>query len=426
MKRGLLTLALACCLATGLLRFELVAQEPSSTPSSTVKKPPAVSRELLRYDGKSFDEWRGLLQTELSPERRQVAVEAIADLGRQGYDREAAEALVQMLKAHADDLGASKAKNALFNSISAGIRRLDSEMTVALLAEVIRQGEEKEQEAAISICHGMGTRAKAAGPALLDAASDTNRSTIVRYRALFCATDVDRDAERLPAVFQESLDPAKSSLELRGHTLDIVWARINAVDAGDLPAKLFPLVVPCLDDQDENIRESAINILAASGQHIAGVLPELMEPLHRLDPEIAAMKNETESDRAARAEQRAASRPLYDDRYQILVEHAGLHSSAPLRDCFATLKSVERPFVLEVLGSVIEYKHDRSELRDLDSFFAGLAEDENSGVATASSTYRKKVTERLVEIGTNGERDVFEKLKAAKQQRERDSARRTR
>src|SRR5690606_12647361 len=47
----------------------------------------------LRYDGKSFDEWRSQWRNELKVEERIEAIKAMTAFGRAGYGREAAEAI---------------------------------------------------------------------------------------------------------------------------------------------------------------------------------------------------------------------------------------------------------------------------------------------------------------------------------------------
>lgn len=51
-------------------------------------------REELRYDGRSFRQWRRELQTELNPMRRAEAMRAFSAFGRNGYAKEAAGAIL--------------------------------------------------------------------------------------------------------------------------------------------------------------------------------------------------------------------------------------------------------------------------------------------------------------------------------------------
>jgi hypothetical protein len=53
-------------------------------------------KSALRYEGKTFDEWRTAWRTELSTQKRLEAVKALAAFGANGYGREAAEAILEV------------------------------------------------------------------------------------------------------------------------------------------------------------------------------------------------------------------------------------------------------------------------------------------------------------------------------------------
>ncbi len=56
-----------------------------------------TDRSSLRYEGKTFDQWRDAWQTELSPERRTEAVKALAAFGAHGHGKEAAAAILDIV-----------------------------------------------------------------------------------------------------------------------------------------------------------------------------------------------------------------------------------------------------------------------------------------------------------------------------------------
>ena len=60
-------------------------------PSIALAEP---SREELRYDGRSFRQWRRELMTELNPSRRAEAMRAFSAFGRHGYTKEAVGAIL--------------------------------------------------------------------------------------------------------------------------------------------------------------------------------------------------------------------------------------------------------------------------------------------------------------------------------------------
>jgi hypothetical protein len=57
-------------------------------------------KELLRYGGKNFDEWRTVLATDLKPEVRAEAIKALSAFGANGYGREATLAIVEAMRGY--------------------------------------------------------------------------------------------------------------------------------------------------------------------------------------------------------------------------------------------------------------------------------------------------------------------------------------
>ena len=77
----------------------------------------ATDNSPLRYDGKTFDEWRTAWKTELSTEKRLEAVKALAAFGANGYGKEAAEAIVEVAGQYDwTSLGENKAADELKNA----------------------------------------------------------------------------------------------------------------------------------------------------------------------------------------------------------------------------------------------------------------------------------------------------------------------
>lgn len=67
---------------------------PAST--STAQDAP-INREALRYDGKTFDQWRTYLHTELKPKLRVEAIEALTTFATNGYERDATRAIAKII-----------------------------------------------------------------------------------------------------------------------------------------------------------------------------------------------------------------------------------------------------------------------------------------------------------------------------------------
>src|SRR5205823_4782110 len=87
-RSGIVAVSLLLVFAWGVV---VLAEEKSADSARPAK-------EALRYDGKSFDEWRTTLLTELKPERRCEAIKALATFGVNGYGPEAAAAIVEAVR----------------------------------------------------------------------------------------------------------------------------------------------------------------------------------------------------------------------------------------------------------------------------------------------------------------------------------------
>jgi hypothetical protein len=86
------------------------------TQSGSVRNAPKTEprpRERLRYDGKTFAEWRDSLPTELNPDRLAQALRAMGTFGAQGYGAEAATIIMDFLRSRhipGVDFDAARAK----------------------------------------------------------------------------------------------------------------------------------------------------------------------------------------------------------------------------------------------------------------------------------------------------------------------------
>jgi hypothetical protein len=70
-------------------------------PSPAWGQPAGVKKEDLLYDAAPFDFWKDRLQTELKPERRIEAIQALAAFGVNGYGAEASAIIVDIARTYA-------------------------------------------------------------------------------------------------------------------------------------------------------------------------------------------------------------------------------------------------------------------------------------------------------------------------------------
>ena len=81
-----------------MIRVLLALLLLSCATSATWAQARLDQRDELRYDGSPFTYWESLLRTELKPEKRIEAVQALRAFGARGYAKEASVAIVELLK----------------------------------------------------------------------------------------------------------------------------------------------------------------------------------------------------------------------------------------------------------------------------------------------------------------------------------------
>jgi HEAT repeat protein len=93
--------AAACHADNGPPQARPAAGKKGSEPKD---RQPPVKKEDFRFDGKTFEQWRAYLSTELKPERRLEALDALKAFANNGYGKEAAAAALDAVKAYKGDL----------------------------------------------------------------------------------------------------------------------------------------------------------------------------------------------------------------------------------------------------------------------------------------------------------------------------------
>jgi beta-lactamase regulating signal transducer with metallopeptidase domain len=94
-------------------RDRQASKAAASSPASTPTVAPTPHKSALRYEGKSFDEWRSQWQTELSIEKRIDAIKALAAFGAHGYADEAAETILDVYSQYEPGFGNSDSPEGL-------------------------------------------------------------------------------------------------------------------------------------------------------------------------------------------------------------------------------------------------------------------------------------------------------------------------
>jgi hypothetical protein len=145
------------------------AASEKSDASTDASAKPSRQKRTVSYGGKSFDEWRTELLTDLEPETRVKALTALGAFGANGYAEEAAAAIGEVLKgeeAGDNHLVASAAFQALARCGAAAVPVLETQL-----------GRDRVRGDAVSALVNLAGSTDAVVPALLKIGddSDSNR-----------------------------------------------------------------------------------------------------------------------------------------------------------------------------------------------------------------------------------------------------------
>ncbi len=78
---------------------KLPPEQAATTPSlNLIEDANRPTREQLRYDGKSFEEWKNILHTEIKTERIAEAIKVITIFGSRGYEKTAVAEIADVLR----------------------------------------------------------------------------------------------------------------------------------------------------------------------------------------------------------------------------------------------------------------------------------------------------------------------------------------
>jgi len=106
----------------------------------------AATRPNKLYDGRTFEEWLTVIATERSPKRLGEAVTAVAVLGKDGRDTEAANAILGCLASFkCDSINKSDPNVELTLAVRQGLFELDEEVLMPAVANTIRTGNSNQR-----------------------------------------------------------------------------------------------------------------------------------------------------------------------------------------------------------------------------------------------------------------------------------------
>ena len=192
-----------------------------------------LDKKLLRYEERSFDEWRKILATDLSSATRKKALTALSAFAANGYEEEVVAAVVQLIRVDDPATVIVAAADALGRTGSLGANAL---------IDLLEGKDSKSRIFAARVLARLNDRAKPATAALLRAMEDEDPD--LRYQAT--------SAVRQLLLYDEM---------------------------GALAESVVPILIRQLSDQDEAVVDAALSTLSRTGPKSAAAVPFLIKLL---------------------------------------------------------------------------------------------------------------------------------------------------
>ena len=304
--------------------------QPAGSPDRLASKlgrasaeliPDAEGRAPLRtlcYDGKGFEEWRREWKHELKPERRAEAVNAFAAFGANGYGKEAAEAILEVmrtLKMNASDARFSETSLregrytgtmlVKMSAVRAFLRgrpdyRIPPEDALKVLSRELKEGNRNGRLFAIFALRNMDREAVDAIPAVRAAFENDEDPTVrccayVALARLAVATgpEFGSELEMPPSALRELLKGAKldalhelltTLVPSSGWPYPLLHESPNKRRVLELRPggeAIVEVLVEGLQSEDEATRRETISALTRLGIQARDVVPQLVPGLVR-------------------------------------------------------------------------------------------------------------------------------------------------
>jgi HEAT repeat protein len=264
---------------TDVQRLELVND-------SDAKKAPQVRipREDLRYNGKSFDEWRRNLLTELKPEIRVDGIKAMAEFGANGYGEEAAEVILEIMRGIVFTYGELSENNVL-GICRIAIHRIGPSAVPVLLKGLIDPKVNARRFAAASIPN-IQPAPKEAQTSVIKATKDADATV----RALALHAGAALDVESAPFIDALAAALGDKAPSVRSVAFDLV---INH-KLGFKMESAVPVLIDAIKVDDSERNPKGLAILTSLGPKARPAIPaiiELSKYPSRLDDVLTALKS---------------------------------------------------------------------------------------------------------------------------------------
>jgi len=270
----------------------LKAQEALQKSRSS-DRPITFAKSALRYDGKSYDQWSELWQTELNPARRADAVRALAAFSQAGYGRQAAEQIVEVMKQYDSSVVAGSATGKLIQAAQKALTSLDAEVRRPVITEALQSDNVNAQRFALYVLSANGITAESLSDVASKILQDEKADAKTRAMAASLFAGVDKSNEKVQAVLRKLMTDRQPLVAIAAiHALYPEskyfyggggfrgGGRIS-VPTRDEPCP--PELLEALHHKNADVRSVAIQALGLFGPHAKDAVPVLLEML-KTDP----------------------------------------------------------------------------------------------------------------------------------------------
>jgi beta-lactamase regulating signal transducer with metallopeptidase domain len=244
-------------------------KKAADAPAATEEPAGAVKKEALRYGGKSFDQWRTELVTELKPDIRIDGIKALREFGANGYGPEATASILQVMQGY-DIQGGNKDDAEVFQAGIEAVRKIGKPAVTVLIGGLRGENRNGRRFAATALDQ-VGLDARSAVPALIKAMRDED--AYVREKAADAVVVNQPEAPGYAAALVELLKD------------DLPNLRANAAYFLGNPkllegrALFVPALVEALDDPEANVRQSVLAALVTLKPPAREVVPGIAKRL---------------------------------------------------------------------------------------------------------------------------------------------------
>jgi len=242
-----------------------------------------INNKSLRYDGRTFDEWRRELLIELKTERRVEALNALAAFAPHGFARETAEAVLEA-KGREDFFSHNRNKDSFRSRTVSIFAGLDTIKVLPVLLETLRTGKSNDRAFACSVLSYLWRSAgrpelkrsqKPMADALVESSQD--RDHRVRVVSLETARMIAPSSDALFQRLRKALHDEHPDVIL------VAASHGELVRPGSAPDWFVPECLALTRHKNAMVRYRAVELLASSvmgvPENAEKVVPRLIEIL---------------------------------------------------------------------------------------------------------------------------------------------------